>query len=100
MGFEDRKLAKKSQVVTSWTIKTDIGVGSSRLDFNAFTTDDFAGVLSLFAMLSVLIGYFCWSLRLWSMRKRRAGIPPCRSRSTHGKWVGDDDTVRSVVDSY
>jgi len=111
--FEDRKLAKKSQVVTSWTIKTDIGAGSSRLDFNAFTTADLAGGLLLFVIVGILMGYLCWSLRLWSPWKRKVGTPPrgehdkrrgrkysqvSSSESTDSNYVGDDDTAGAIID--
>lgn len=109
--FEQRNLARKSAVVTSWTIKTDIGMGSSRIDFNAFTTADLAAGLSLLALLSILVGYLCWSRRLCSLRKRTAGIPTRGERGKRrrkysqvsssemdGNCTEDDNTVAAVVD--
>jgi len=107
--FEDRKLARASQVVTSWTIKTDIGVGSPRIDFNAFTTGDLTMDLILLALLVIVSAYLCWSLRLWSSWRRPGGektsngTPPRSSRRRnkyHRANLGNDgnDSVMAVTD--
>lgn len=66
--FEDKSLGRKSQVITSWTIKTDIGKGSSRIDF---ASSDIPMDILLLTLLLVIIGYTFWSLRLYSTRKRK-----------------------------
>jgi len=64
--FELNRRTSKGQVVTSWTIKTDIGAGSRMIDFNS---DLPMGLLLLFLVSSIVI-YACWSLRLCSARRR------------------------------
>jgi len=64
--FELNRRANKGQVVTSWTIKTDIGAGSRMIDFNS---DLPMGLLLLFLVSSIVI-YACWSLRLCSARRK------------------------------
>lgn len=66
--FEDRKLAEESHVVTSWTIKTDIGSGSSRTDFDTFGPLQMN--LVFLTLLSVVIAFACWILSPWSIGKR------------------------------
>ncbi|KAL7537019.1 hypothetical protein ACHAXR_007540 [Thalassiosira sp. AJA248-18] len=78
--FEDRKLAQESQVVTSWTIKTDIGAGSSRIDFNAIATSLPMDLLLLTSLVVISV-YTCWSLRLWSPIKRTDAASSSRSSS-------------------
>ena len=104
--FEERNLARQSQIVTSWTIKTDIGVGSSRFDLNALTMTELAGGLLFALAMSILICYFCWSLRLWSQRKRSSDQGERRkhkySRVSSSEVAGryqerDDDTVGAVI---
>jgi len=64
--FELNRRTSKGQVVTSWTIKTDIGAGSRMIDFNS---DLPMGLLLLFLVSSIVI-YACWSLRLCSARRK------------------------------
>jgi len=68
--FEDRKLAQESFVVTSWTIKSDVGTRSSTIDLDAF------GIVRLnilfLTLISLMIAFTCWRLRLWSVRKKYA----------------------------
>ena len=109
--FEDRKLARESQVVTSWTIKTDIGAGSSRIDFNAFANGDLPINLILLSTLCLATAYMCWSLRLWSIRKKGASPSGQSSRELRrGKYSrvdtkgnrhnpsADDDSMVAVAD--
>lgn len=70
--FEDRKLAEESHVVTSWTIKTDIGSGSSRTDFDTFGPLQMN--LVFLTLLSVVIAFACWILRPWSIGKRSSAL--------------------------
>ena len=109
--FEDRNLAKESQVVTSWTIKTDVGVGTSRIDFNAFTTFHPLDLVLLILFCAVT-AYTCWNFRLCEGRMRRVEKnPPTttrgrRRRSKHSRkdrkrnYSGDDDdddTVNAIA---
>ncbi|KAL7549524.1 hypothetical protein ACHAWF_012786, partial [Thalassiosira exigua] len=109
--FQDRKLAQESQVVTSWTIKTDVGVGTARIDLNAFSTGTLAMDLLLLMSLSVLVAYTCWSLRLWTFFRRKTNesntAPTAssrrRTRSSRIKFrdsgrdfVRDDDTAMAI----
>lgn len=103
--FQDRKLAQESQVVTSWTIKTDIGAGSSRIDFNAFASGILPMDLLLLTSLLAITAYTCWSLRLWSSLWKPDSTT---SRDRRGKYsrVGadgnysgrDDDTAMAIAD--
>jgi hypothetical protein len=68
--FEDRKLAQESHVVTSWTIKSDVGTRSSTIDLDAFGSVRL-NVLFL-TLLCLMIAFTCWRLRLWSVRKTYA----------------------------
>ena len=68
--FEDRKLAQESFVVTSWTIKSDVGTRSSTIDLDAFGNVRL-NILFL-TLLSLMIAFICWRLRLWSVRKKYA----------------------------
>eukprot|EP00804_Cyclotella_cryptica_P002130 CCRYP_006541-RA/>CCRYP_006541-RA protein AED:0.04 eAED:0.04 QI:235/1/1/1/0.83/0.71/7/828/1739 len=62
--IEDATLAQQSSVVTSWTIKTDIGAGSSRgLDFIGSYSAGGSSVILLLLSTSVVIGYLVWSRR-------------------------------------
>ena len=63
--FEDRQLAKESQVVTSWTIKSDVVTRSSTIDLDAFGSVRL-NVLFL-TIVSLMIAFTCWRLRLWSV---------------------------------
>mmetsp|Transcript_3238 Transcript_3238/g.7165 ORF Transcript_3238/g.7165 Transcript_3238/m.7165 type:complete len:804 (-) Transcript_3238:211-2622(-) len=107
--FEDRSLAKKSQVVTSWTIKTDIGIGSSKIDFNYLSTGDLTMDILLIISLGGFIGYLCWSLRLVAWWKGELDLGPHHTQrrgkhrklrsSTNGNYSeGDDDTVNALAD--
>ena len=66
-AFEDVALAEESQVVTSWTIKTDIDAGDSIIDF-----DPMSGIhvnvqyLALFAIMALIY----WGFRPWLIGKR------------------------------
>ena len=102
--FELDKKARKGQVVTSWTIKTDIGSGSARIDFNS---DLPMGVL-MFSLLSITV-YTIWSLRLCSSRKRtdeegteqRGQSRDSRRRGKYsrlGNRRRDDDTAMAIID--
>jgi hypothetical protein len=66
--FEDRQLAKESQVVTSWTIKSDVVTRSSTIDLDAFGSVRL-NVLFL-TIVSLMISFTCWRLRLWSVRTK------------------------------
>jgi len=104
--FENRKLAQDSQVVTSWTIKTDIGASSSRIDFNSLGSLPMD--ILLLMLLVVITAYTCWSLRLWSPRKRDAETAPAElspreRRRRRGKYSrvnanGDEDTIMAIAD--
>ncbi|KAL9186464.1 hypothetical protein ACHAXT_005702 [Thalassiosira profunda] len=108
--FEDRKLARESQVVTSWTIKTDVGVGSSRLD--AFKRGDLPMDFLLLTTLVVITAYTVWSLRLCSTKGNKtvqwdpaqSGKQSSRQRR-RARYAqvptnsgDDDDTVNAVAD--
>jgi len=105
--FELNRRANKGQVVTSWTIKTDIGAGSRMIDFNS---DLPMGLLLLFLVSSIVI-YACWSLRLCSARRRSGeddssvGHYRDRRRSKYSRvnknrLGGDEDnaTTMGVID--
>lgn len=106
--FEDRKLAEASQVVTSWTIKTDIGTGTlTRIDFNSLGSLPMD--LLLLSLLIVITVYSCWSLRLWTAFKSEdelGGRPPRgRRRGKYSRveangsnhYDDDNDTINSQM---
>jgi hypothetical protein len=68
--FEDRKLAKESHIVTSWTIKTDIGAGSPRIDSDSFGPLHMN--LVFLTLLSGVIAFACWIFRPWSIKRASA----------------------------
>lgn len=83
--MEDSTLAHQSSVVTSWTIKTDIGAGSSRgLDFIGSYSAGGSSVILLLLSTSVVIGYFVWSRRPGIRRtsSQNSTIRNSTSRST------------------
>ena len=107
--FKDRKLAEESQVVTSWTIKTDIGAGTTRIDFNAFKYGFLPMDILLLVLLIVISVYSCWSLRLWELMTKRdvTTTKPAkdgrgrysRVRSRRKNQQGDDsDTILAIAD--
>lgn len=107
--FEDRKLAQESHVVTSWTIKSDVGTRSSTIDLDAFGSVRL-NVLFL-TLISLMIVFTCRRLRLWSFRKKygstAAVSPVVNEHIRRGKYsrvkTADNDLRhqqrREIVDS-
>jgi hypothetical protein len=71
-AFEDGNLAKESQVVTSWTIKTDIGAGSSLIDFVPIVRIHIN--FMFLALFSPIIALTCWGVRPWLIGKRASAM--------------------------
>jgi hypothetical protein len=105
--FEQMKLAQEGHVVTSWTIKTDIGTEYSTVGVGAF-----GGLLSLgFVLLLVLFcsitAYLChrrYSVKRptsesvgQSPRVRRQGNFT-GAKSNRVRWANDDHTINASVD--
>lgn len=112
--IEDVSLAQQSSVVTSWTIKTDIGTSSSRgLDFIGSYNTDGTSLLLLVLSSSVVIGYMVWIRRhRFSFNSNQNTASPYRrpnrstssraesSRSNQHHALMDDeaDSILSMLD--
>ena len=80
MTIQDVSLAQQSSVVTSWTIKTDIGTGYSRgLDFIGSYSPRGGSVLLLLSS-GVVLGYIIWTRRNKLISN---SLSSTRSASTH-----------------
>lgn len=100
--IQDVALAQQSSVVTSWTIKTDIGTGHSRgLDFIGSYGPSWWPVLLLLLSSSVVIASMGWSRRnkLWNApsscrsasTKRRSNLSRHSRVQSHRNNLEDDD---------
>lgn len=115
--FEDRKLAEESQVVTSWTIKTDIGSGSSKIDFDAFGHFRTHMNFMFLTLLITIIAFTYWSLRHWSIGKKTTAMtgtitnadqtPRERRRGKYSRVnarefhpTDDGDSIMAIADDY
>ena len=106
---QDAFLAQQSSVVTSWTIKTDIGSGYSRgLDFIGNYGPGGSSTLLLFCSVSVVIGYIMWTRRnkqqsndLSSSSKsnsnKRRSNRSKYSRADPNRLDLDDDDAESIL---
>ncbi len=107
--FEKIQLAQESQVVTSWTIKTDVGTEYSNVGLVAFGDLLSIGYFAMFTLLCSITAYVC--RQQFTNRKKRTGERG--GQSTHelraGKvtmsnahrvrWANDDDdTIRAIAD--
>lgn len=106
---QDAFMAQESSVVTSWTIKTDIGSGYSRgLDFIGTYGPGGSSILLLFCSVSAVIGYIMWIRR----NKQRLDIASSSSKSNstkrrsnrskysqneHNRFDLDDDDAESIL---
>lgn len=68
-AFEDDTLAEESQVVTSWTIKTDIEAGSSIIDMDPMSR---IHVNVLYLAFFTIIALIYWGFRPWLIGKRKS----------------------------
>jgi hypothetical protein len=109
--LQDLTLAQQSSVVTSWTIKTDIGTGYSRgLDFIGSYGSGGLPILLLLSS-SVVIGYIIWSRRTnnWSsantirsdLTKRRSNRSKYSriesTKSYRNEEIDDADSILSLL---
>ena len=104
--FEDAKLAGMSRVVTSWTIKTDIGgAGASlELDIDSYTSGT-SPMLLLALTTSVILGYWSWTRGFWTSKKKDQQLSPRRrwESRNRGKYSriesARDDSIHDEDDS-
>jgi hypothetical protein len=89
--FEQMQLAQESQVVTSWTIKTDVGTEYPSNGFDAFGDLLSVGYFLMIAMLCSITAYTICH-RLYLNKKFRS------NKSNRVHWANDDDTVRAIAD--
>ncbi len=107
--FQKIQLVQESQVVTSWTIKTDVGTEYSNVGLVTFGDLLSIDFFAMFTLLCSVTAYVC--RQKITNRKKRTGerggqstheLRPgkvTRSNAHRVRWENDDDdTIRAVAD--